>query len=662
MKPFNDRTFCCTGMVSEERHDVEDKITTLGGTVFSDLMSLVQFLIVGDIHTDKYRYSVRYRPDITFLLPLAIQDIYKKWTLGEDTGMDPAEHKMPVFLALSICVARVERPHPSELNRLFSARFRTPPNGCAPANMLRDAFSIDQITECLAKNGGSPSASLTPGTSVLVGTDTYGRRYTTANQWKIPAVHPLWVYDSCLRGAALCVEDYLLSDGSVYDNGLFVWKELYSLRLQAPGQPGKPAEHRPADRLALKRSSDVWSSIMGQAYVSAEKNTRDGTWDDAEVEEEALEPAEAKKTEESPKSSLFAGFVFLAVGFSIPQQNVLRSVVESHSGEIADSADDDTITHVLLLVKNGPQAGLMLLSLPSSLKRRINNKEVHTVTDWFIERLIFYNEVRHDSWCKLLPGLVPLQRKFKVCITGFTGVELLHIEKLIKYLNFTFCDVLSADRDLLIVNVNLFRSILQKKSPALFEYRHLGILDCPVTSGDEKRSVSVILSKNKINAAKKWNIPIVSLAYLWEMIARLAGEATVQMPDICDLSWCIYAPTNIPRPTTMLDYVRKLSNNFQTQSKTEEKPESPQLPLPRKAKDKHKYGRLATSKDLLTEKLRQASEPDEIRHVRLDDLDDEPNQTQVGYVNQDSVQNNEELMKKLAGEPPTKRARRQRGN
>lgn len=664
-KPFLGLTFCCTGMLSAQRHESAQQIVALGGTHYTDLMSLVKFLVVGNRNTEKYRYSVRYRHDIVFLLADQIADIHSRWVSGQECLFDPGSVLLPAFSSFVVCIARVERPSTQDVLKLFREKYRLPPSGCVASTRVQDAFLVDEITLALSALDAKVSTTLTPACNVLIGTDTAGKRYTMAKQWGIPAVHPLWVYDSCLRGAALDLDDYVVSEdvGNLYNNGCFVWRELYALRRE-PKAALKTARNTDR-RVPVKRSLQIWTSIMSNQGSHTSKLVKDSTWDDAGSGDE-LDTQERKEnatsTPETVVSALFLGYKFLPVGFSIPQQRVLLRVVELHQGEIAELGEDSTITHLLLLVKNGPQANLMLLALPSVLKRRVNNKDVQVVTDWFIERSIFYNHVRHDMWAKPLQGLVPLATRYKVSVTGFTGVELLHIEKLIGYLNLEFCENLGANRDLLIINVNLFKTAFMKNSPALFQYKHKDILNCPVYSnGDDSKSVAALSLKNKINAAKKWNIPIVSIAYLWEMIEQLAGRANLQMPDILDLSWCIFAPQAMARPTTLLDFVRKMSNNFQTQ-KTESE-DSVQLPSPRKSKDKQKYGRLAGGGESLTEKLKRAKEDtsDNLHGNRPDEtFDSDEMLTQVGYVNQDSINSKEELMKKLEGttERVSKRPRR----
>lgn len=664
-KPFQGLTFCCTGIQSTERHDVAEKIVALGGTHYTDLMSLVMYLVVGSRNTEKYRYSIRYRHDVTFLAPSAITDIHLRWVQGHDSGLGLAERVLPVFSSFVVCVARIERPPAGTLAKLFAEKFRTPPAGATSETRIRDAFLPTEIIEVMAKLGAKVSTTLTPHCNVLVGTDTAGRRYTMAAQWGVPAVHPLWVFDSCLRGAALDLDDYVVSDHStLYNNASFVWRKLYAWRTEK-----HTVDKR--ERGPIKKSLAIWSSIMDQSHSHLSHVVHDSTWDEAHSDNETESPKgtgapeSASVASDPPVSALFLGFRFLPVGYLIPQQKVLKRVVESRQGELAESGDDSTITHVLVLVKNGPQASLMLLVLSSAMKRRVNNKDVQVVTDWFIERSIFYNRVCQDLWSRPLPGLVPLPTRYKVCVSGFTGVELLHIEKLVGYLNLEFCDVLNSRRDLLIVNVNVFKSAFLKNSPTLFEYRHKDILNCPVaSSGDESRSVAALSAKNKISAAKQWNIPVVSVAYLWEMIEMLAGKAHLHMPDILDLTWCIFAPLTMARPTTLMDFVRKMSNNFLTQSKDDGEEDSVLLPSPRKSKNKQKYGRLAGGGESLTEQLKRARDETPESNVQNDQNQNADESftelTQVGYENQESLHSKQELMKKLEGssERPSKRLRR----
>lgn len=671
-KPFEGLNFCCTGLGLVHRQELDAQIAALGGVLHVDLMSLVNFLVVGGRKTEKYKYSVRYRHDISFVGPEAVSDIHARWIRGDDdtAALDINQHLLPVFSNFTVCVARVDRPPELDVRRLFAERFRRPPAAAIPETMPHDTFLGQDLIQTMAKLGADVSATLTLDCSVLVGTDTEGKRYHMAQEWRVPVVHPMWVYDSCLRGAALHLEDYELTPGSfnLYSSTLFTWKNLFLSRLRPSATVAATAALDRRDRPLLKKTSDVWTSIMSSTHQpAATKHVRDSSWadggdalSDTEADGKLIEITSRFNTFSPPSpppqrepSRLFRGLRFLPVGLSVPEQNLLRKVVESHLGEVATAPDDSAVTHIVLLVRDGPQAHLMLLMLPSTTKRRINRKEVFVVTDWFIERSVYYNRVCEDAWCRPMDGIVPLLLRYKVCISGFTGVEFLHIEKLIGFLNLEFCEVFNSKRDLLIVNVNLFKKSLTANSPRLFEYPQKEILDCPIyKNGEDSRSVSTISAKNKINAAKKWNIPVVSIAYLWEMIEILGSQPNLQLPDIFDLSWCIFAPRSTPRPSSLMDFVTSMSNNVEDDAETQDKEEDRViLPSPRKSKDKHKYGRIAGGGESLTEKLMKTKEDaaseDEDREVDADISINDENLTQVGYGSADSNRGENELLRKL---------------
>ena len=60
----------------------------------------------------------------------------------------------------------------------------------------------------------------------------------------------------------------------------------------------------------------------------------------------------------------FLGLQISCRCLSIPQQKVPSACSGLHLGEIAEGADDETITHILLLVRNGPQANLIASDAP----------------------------------------------------------------------------------------------------------------------------------------------------------------------------------------------------------------------------------------------------------------------------------------------------------
>lgn len=644
-KPFQGLTFCCTAIPIKLREDISQKLTALGGIHYSDLMSDVNYLIVGDRKTEKYIYCVQNRFDVKFLKPDAILKIYDHWINGEDTKhlLDIENYLLPIFDNLSICLSRVE-----SFEHLLKKEFRQEFSGVN--------FTTEKMIQLISDNGGKATDSLTMSNSCIITTEKTGKRYTKAVEWGIPVIHPVWIIDSVLRLAALNFRDYTL-DSKL--NGCNVWDELLKYKTKNDILDDKIDEKNSAvdtSNKSLKKDPKIWNEIMNNTYKTRLKPAKDTTWDEV-MEEEEFEQLDIEindlpnKNTVPKKSTLFEDLNFFVVGFTTPETTVMNQIITFHSGIISEDSSNQAITHVVLPVKIGSQSSTLLKNLP--LKSRINNGEIKIVTEWFIERSIYYNKLVMDRWCQPLKGLKPCTKKFKVCITGFTGIELLHLEKLINLLNFEFCPALTSSRDLLVININLFKSTLLKNSPKLYQYKAIDFVNCPVYQSGNS-SVSLISSKNKINAAKNWSIPIVSIAYIWEILERSTPSTihNLVLPDICDLLWCLFAPNNTAKPKTLLDYIKSMSNDsFETPKKDDDKVK---LPSPRKGKQKRKYGRLAgrDSPESISKKLQKLNDNEKSSEQENSDNDvtniDE-DMTQVGYQDTDSLKNNEQLIRKLTG-------------
>ena len=643
-KPFQGLTFCCTAIPIKLREDISQKLTALGGIHYSDLMSDVNYLIVGDRKTEKYIYCVQNRFDVKFLKPDAILKIYDHWINGEDTThlLDIENYLLPIFDNLSICLSRVE-----SFEHLLKKEFRQEFSGID--------FTTERMIQLISDNGGKATDSLTMSNSCIITTEKTGKRYTKAVEWGIPVIHPVWIIDSVLRLAALHFRDYTLDSRL---NGCNVWDELFKYKTKNDLVDDKIDEKSTTvdtSNKSLKKDPKIWNEIMNKTNKTRLKPAKDTTWDEV-MEEEEHEPLDIEindlpnKHTATKKSTLFEDLDFYVVGFNTHETTVMNQIITFHSGTINEDSSNQTITHVVLPVKIGSQSSTLLKNLP--LKSRINNGEIKIVTEWFIERSIYYNTMVMDRWCQPLKGLKPCTKKFKVCITGFTGIELLHLEKLINLLNFEFCPALTSSRDLLIININLFKSTLLKNSPKLYQYKAIDFVNCPVYQSGNS-SVSLISSKNKINAAKNWSIPIVSIAYIWEILERSTPSTihNLVLPDICDLLWCLFAPNNTAKPKTLLDYIKNLSNDS---FETPKKDDKVKLPSPRKGKQKRKYGRLAgrDSPEPISKKLQKLNDNEKSSEQENSDNDvtniDE-DLTQVGYQDTDSLRNNEQLIRKLTG-------------
>lgn len=638
-KPLEGLTFCCTSIPIRLREEIAHKLVSLGGIHYGDLMSDVNYLIVGDRKTEKYTYCIKKRYDIKFLNADAVPKIYDYWLNGEEDEnlLNINNYLLPVFDNLNICISRMDTindVHKTEHRRGFE-------HSSIDANILSDL---------IRKHGGKVTDYLTASNSCIITTEGSGKRYSKAIEWNIPVVHPLWVVDSIVRHGAMSFSDYTLDSNQ---NGCDVWNEIFQYRKKERNSLKKNKNLELVSK-AVKKDNKIWHEIMNKNSSNGPHISRVSEWDE-DVGEEVEEDEEEDEYQNSnfvdkPKadSVIFSGLKFYMVGFTPREKTLLSKVIDSNGGKVSLKSDD-AFTHILVPVKLGPKY------LEEVAKENIiSNKsyeECEIVTEWFIERCLFYNKVLDDLWCNPLKGLRPCSRKFKVCITGFTGIEMLHIEKLITYLGFEFCSTLTRNRDLLIININLFRQQLEKNAPQLYKGTFNDILACPVYQ-EGSSSVSLVSAKNKITAAKKWLIPVVSIAYLWEAMHVSSPDDVSELvvPDIDNSLWCLYAPKNI-KPNTLLDYTvnrTSLLSHSITESDNVVAPKI-QLPSPRKLDRKRKYGRLrgSSASESLQTKFQKLQEQD---NGNLNDTSniEEDQLTQIRYQDANSVKNNEELLKKLS--------------
>ncbi|EGW32929.1 uncharacterized protein SPAPADRAFT_137185 [Spathaspora passalidarum NRRL Y-27907] len=693
-RPFTGQMFCCTGIPSSQREEMATKIETLGGKHYSDLMSDVNYLIVGDRNTEKYRFCIRNRADIKFVTVQSVLKVHHAWINGEENPeeMNIDKYLLPIFHNINICFSRIDLST-SQISGLLNCKFRqNKSTSFSPSSF----FTYKNLATIVSQNGGKSTESLSLTNTCVVSTDLRGKRYAKAVEWDKPVVHPLWIFDSLIRGAALDFEDYALTNDplEMYERGCSVWSQLdlnstvssEREKSTTPVRTTTLTESKKINKLKRSHNDEIWNSIMDKTKTNSKRQQmKDDIWDenndnsDSDNENTQIESkSKQEDLEPSKESQLFLGFNFLLVGFSANEFTLLSKAVENLSGEVTDDSTDNSITHIILPASKGGQSNAMLKIMPSSLLSKITNGYLKVVTEWFVERSMYYKRVMTDRWCMPMKGLAKSKKKFKICITGFTGIEQLHIEKLISYLDFEYCSNLNSKRDLLIVNISLFQPNLNKTSPQLFNYKYKDIVNCPIyQSGNNNSSVAKISSRNKINAAKNWNIPIVSIAYLWEIMELSMGKSTLVMPELINLQWCLFAPSNYSKPKSLLEYVTNLQQASSSAEKGEEKESQSdtqvRLPSPRKAKGKTRYGRLGGAQSV-SNSIKRVIEHDEEQQTQNEEAcfditnieEDDEELNQVRYQDTDSIRTEEQLMRKLSGtemldqEKPRKRTRTRR--
>ncbi|CAL1203364.1 unnamed protein product [Candida parapsilosis] len=652
-------------------------IESMGGVQYLDLMTDVQYLIVGNRKTQKYQFCIKNRLDIKYLTTEAVFKVHEQWLTGDD-DVDKLldEYKLPVFSEMSVCFSRVELTQ-SQVKHLLSSSFR---------RAEEKQFTEKQLLKQFTQNGGVAKESLSNNQNCMISADPRGTRYNKAKEWGIPVIHPVWIIDSILRGAALDFDDYLLtSDPSeIYENGCNVWLELFNKEKRpTTRQLPRQAVEEPK-KLKRGKRTEIWNSIMDHtSYEKKGPMAVDKTWDEESDSENYEEIEYVKPVVGMARSSLFLGFKFLLVGFTVRESDLLSGGIEAFQGEITTDVDDTSMSHIIIPANRGSEASYLLRALPSGIKSMVTSGDIKVVTEFFIERCMFYKKVVLDRWGQPIKGLMNSSRKFKVSTTGFTGIELLHIEKLIKFLNLEYCESFSESRDLLILNVNLFKESFMKNSPKLFQYPYKDILNCPTYQSGQS-SVSLLSAKNKIDAAKKWSIPVVSIAFLWEIFEKSQYKSALIIPELNDPQWCIHAPINYIRPKSLIEYIKSMGDSGPIKDSGEISKNTiidddhddgggVRLPSPRKSRPKQKYGKLmgSVSPSSMRSKLTDASmtsrstiimddEDDDEREgtdavgagLNCDVTNDEDLSSQVRYEDAESMMNQERLLKKLEEESP----------
>ncbi|KAI5960078.1 DPB11 [Candida pseudojiufengensis] len=655
-KPLAGKTLCCTGVETKTRLQIIKNIDTLGGINYDDLMTDVQYLIVGNRKTEKYKFCIKYRPDIIFLTQDSIIKAYENWKIGEIDEIRLEDYKLPIFDEINTCFSRVDLPQFQIKNLINNASFRK-------SHIREEEFTSKKLMQSILDNGGKAKESLSNNQDCMISADPRGTRYDKAIEWKIPVVHPIWILDSILRGAALDFEDYILQEDNdqLYEKGCNDWNEIINPKPIKEKLPPITTNKDLPKKVNKSHKAEIWNSIMDNTKVQKKSKEQDSTWNDEESDSENEEPLKPTTTiDKKSKSTLFLGFCFLFVGLNSRESELLSERIETFQGEITKDVYDNSITHILVSANQGNHTPSTLKLLPSETKQKITNGEIKLVTEFFIERCIFYQKVILDRWGQPIKGLIQSTKKFKISTTGFTGIELLHIGKLIKFLNFEYCESLSDQRDLLILNINLFKESFMKNSPKLFQYKCKDILNCPTYQSGQS-SVSLLSAKSKIDAAKKWNIPIVSIGYLWEIFEISRYKSILLMPEISNQQWCIYAPINYTRPKSLIEYIKNLNEEaFVTKSieKGSDDENLIKLPSPKKIKTKQKYGKLigTSSPQSIRNKLIEISKSNnsigemEENNQNKENYDitiDEDLSSQIRYEDDESMNNQERLLKKL---------------
>lgn len=452
------------------------------------------------------------------------------------------------------------------------------------SRLTDEAFPKSVVASIVTDQGGNITDSLLMSTSFVISTEQRGKRFDKAIEWGIPVVHPRWVLDSAMRGAVLDPQYYDISKVELEDIG--------------------------------KDACLVWDRITPYADLYALLGRR-GRWS-------APDSSRSKPPTHDSESDLFVGLTFLTYGFDQVQLSKLHAIIMDNGGDIVDEYESG-VTNVIL------PSTMPFTSVPRRIKKLIDTKDLATSNEWLLERSLYYHTLKVDSW-SIPRNYCNLDFHLRVSITGFTGVEKLHVTKLVDLIGCTLVEVFDSKCDLLCVNLATI-GLTRSNSPKLYGYQYSDIL---ATRPPPKLTNNQ--TKTKINAAKKWGIPVMSLGYLWECSEQ--GS----LPEVLDYRWCIFGPRSSMASHNFMEYARRVTKGtFQTQDRandneneTSTRTEEPsaahsphsemvevpsRLPSPKKPK-KRSWGRLVGTAS--ESQLRKVKQP------KFGDVAD-TSDTEIGY-------------------------------
>lgn len=428
-KPLQGFVICCTAIDQAERAIIIKQALEMGAMYKADLTADVTHLIVAQLQTAKHKFAARQRTDLQLMLPNWIGDVHKLWIEGQDVDLlsCTARWKLPALFRLSICVTNLD-----PINR--------------------------RLVETLVnENGGRYTGDLTKENTHLIAGAPNGKKWEAANSWQcgIAMVGIEWLHESIKRGTAL--DESLFSlDKPSEARGIGAWcmseEVLPESRFSAQQTTRKRKRCSKAipSRMASKDNlvEGLWSDILRKeslvVHEAIQANEVSGdTALEMDLPSELLNFGNAEiLTKSSPlptdPRSLFKGLSFCIQGFNAREHSILEKVLSSRAGQVVQHADDGVYCVV-------PQDG----------KNATKSFGALAVTECWVERCLAYC-ILEDP--KAHPASTPLQvefplpsmRELSICLSGFTGVDLLHIERLVRLSGASLAPVLTADVSILL--------------------------------------------------------------------------------------------------------------------------------------------------------------------------------------------------------------------
>ncbi|CAI4034334.1 hypothetical protein SMKI_10G1210 [Saccharomyces mikatae IFO 1815] len=587
MKPFQGITFCPTAINNEIlSKKISKKIIKLGGIFSKDLTRQVNVLVVGSTtNTNKFKFAVKHRFDIIFVDIHAIDDIYQLWLSGENilppsnmVTVTGSTHEMLRILYqrysfkylqnFNIFIGRINDTKTTSIDMLVGAIKKL---GCQDYNyrnfVIKDtSLSNDDNQD---QNGQI---------SIFVTDTLSGARVNAAVDQNLPIVHFKWILDCQRRNALLPYDPYYLLPkikdvpfDSIGLNACDCWDKIsvsfptnidVQTILQTQPSSSALASSLPKTSFLLNKFKPKGEKIWDKAMSRQQHNKTNFSV----LGQSSLSINNIREDSSDEVTLIFRNCAFLIHhNFPANHRSILTKIIVQNGGEIVSSYLNGVYDHSYCIIPSDKA-----LDSFNDLPDIIGDND-GLVTEFFIERCLFYQRLLHpvDSWSrpfltttnfqvsspsKLLRHDISSSPFLNVTITGFSGVELLHLTKvlnLLKPMGINYVEYLNKSTDILLINLAALPSIPKNHPLWSNEFSDLftqfDIANTDVDHDNNNRndfqnnSILRNSMKRKIEYIKKFHsIPVVTPAFIFKLISTASKENSEIFLN--NIKWCIICP------------------------------------------------------------------------------------------------------------------------
>ncbi|KAJ5782712.1 hypothetical protein N7457_004486 [Penicillium paradoxum] len=501
--PLTGVVICFTSVQIERRTPLTQMAEQMGAMHSIHLTSDVTHLLVGDTNSDKYKFVARERNDVLAMNPEWIEAVRQSWTQGEDIDIQALEkqYRLSTLHGLKICITGF-----SDLP--FRAH-------------------MQKTTEA---NGAEYRKDLTKTVTHLIARTSEGDKYKFATQWNIKVVSVKWFEDSIERGMILDEQKYhpLIPPE---EQGVGAWDrslpaEREPSRSDNPSIKENPLNPRPrklrriASTKLVDQNESIWGDIVGTGFenngTGGAKQTPQGR---GEAPKPVIQAYQSFASETTLSESAEAhipppvapskdnGYLHLTYffidGFSPKQTKILREHLTFNGAQLVNSLNEFASPSI---PKTGHGLFIMVpYQTPSSEVPSTDEMafECEIVTEMWLERCIdaraFIPPESHVASTPFPKFPISGFSELRICSTGFGGIDLLHVRKLVELMGATYGDYLTPKASVLICN--------DPQTASLEKLRHTNEWGVPAVSADwlwisiqagQKKSFEPYIVKRKI--------------------------------------------------------------------------------------------------------------------------------------------------------------------